>query len=256
MLIRLFKFSIVIFLTIFTLLLVFMGWVKIKSLTGDKLEVPLAIRWEGFYHDMNYRDLGESINQCYGENIFKAGIYSRSAGWFSGWSCNKIGNPDVIFSLNYSPLKKEKFFCHEDSNKIIGKSFDQKFVLNDLEFINNWDNSEIRLPTCRYLENSLISIISNQKVLMHCDAGRDRSGTMSALTIALIAEKKGILNEKMKMAIECDYRKTESLVPDKFGRMKNFIDEIQKTGSISDFVNDKCNISNEIIESASNVFLF
>ena len=30
-------------------------------------------------------------------------------------------------------------------------------------------------------------------------------------------------------------------------RMKNFIDEIQKTGSISDFVNDKCNISNLVI---------
>ena len=74
-----------------------------KSLIGEDTDLSLAIRWEGLYHEMNYRDLGESINECYRDKIFNKNIISRSAGWFSGWSCEKIGNPDSLYSLNFSP---------------------------------------------------------------------------------------------------------------------------------------------------------
>ena len=60
-------------------------------------------------------------------------------------------------------------------------------------------------------------------MLIHCDAGRDRSGAVSALLIAMAAEKSGLLDERMISAIECDYRKTQSLIEDKYGRMSNFI---------------------------------
>ena len=116
MLTKVMKYSLFIFILLFSLLLIFMFYVKVKSLLGDNSDLSLAIRWEGFYHDMNYRDLGDSINKCYGENIFKENLVSRSAGWFSGWSCNKIGNPDVLFSLNF--LDKSLIVMYDLSIKI------------------------------------------------------------------------------------------------------------------------------------------
>ena len=96
-----------------------MAWTKFKSIGEEDNEQPLAIRWEGFYHDMNHRDIGQSVNDCLEEDIFKNNVVHRSAGWFSGWSCSKVGNPDVIFSLNYSPIKKERYFCHKPEEKIL-----------------------------------------------------------------------------------------------------------------------------------------
>ena len=143
-------------------ILTIMGWTKFKSLGDEHDEQPLAIRYEGFYHDMNHRDLGLSINDCLDEEIFKNNVVHRSAGWFSGWSCSKVGDPDVIFSLNYSPINNERFFCHESEEKIIGKFFNDEIVLNDLEFISNWENEKIRIPTCLFYENILNDIIAEK----------------------------------------------------------------------------------------------
>ena len=232
-----------------------MAWAKFKSLGEEDNEQPLAIRYEGFYHDMNHRDLGQSINNCLEEDIFKKDVVHRSAGWFSGWSCSKVGDPDVIFSLNYSPIKKERFFCHEPEEKIIGKFFNDEIVLNDLEFISNWENEKIRIPTCLFYENILLDIIAEKKVLIHCDAGRDRSGAVSALLIAMAAEKSGLLDEKMISAIECDYRKTESLIEDKYGRMSNFIRNLINGGGVNEFLIQKCNLPTNIISKASERIL-
>ena len=232
-----------------------MGWTKFKSLGDEHDEQPLAIRYEGFYHDMNHRDLGQSINHCLEEDIFKKDVVHRSAGWFSGWSCSKVGDPDVIFSLNYSPIKKERFFCHESEDKIIGKFFNDEIVLNDLEFISNWEDEKIRIPTCLFYENILIDIIADKKVLIHCDAGRDRSGAISALLVAMASEKVGLLDERMISAIECDYRKTESLIEDKYGRMKNFIKNLINGGGVNEFLIQKCNLPANIISEASKRML-
>ena len=99
-------------------MLTIMAWTKFKSLGEEHNAQPLAIRYEGLYIDNNYRDIGQSINDCLAEDIFKKDVVHRAAGWFSGWSCSNVGNPDVIFSLNYSPIKKERFFCHEQDGKI------------------------------------------------------------------------------------------------------------------------------------------
>ena len=232
-----------------------MGWTKFKSLGEEDNEKPLAIRYEGFYHDMNHRDLAQSINHCLEEEIFKKDVVHRSAGWFSGWSCSKVGNPDVIFSLNYSPINKERFFCHENEEKIIGKYFNEEIVLNDLEFISNWDNEKIRIPTCLFYENILLDIIAEKKVLIHCDAGRDRSGAVSALLIAMAAEESGFLDERMISAIECDYRKTESLIDEKYGRMSNFIRNLKNSGGVDEFLIQKCNLPAKIISQASKRIL-
>ena len=232
-------------------LLLIMAWTKYKSIDDGQNEHPLAIRWEGFYHDMNHRDIGQSINDCLGEKIFNENVFHRSAGWFSGWSCSRVGNPDEIFSLNYSPIKKERYFCHEGETKIIGKFFNDEIVLNDLEFIENWENEKIRIPTCLFFENILLGIIADKKVLIHCDAGRDRSGTLSALLIAMASEKSGLLDEKMINAIECDYRKTTSLMADKYGRMSIFIRNILKRGRVNEFLLSQCNFPIKIISEAS-----
>jgi len=232
-----------------------MAWTKFKSLGDEHNEQPLAIRYEGFYHDMNHRDLGQSINHCLEEEIFKKDVVHRSAGWFSGWSCSNVGNPDVIFSLNYSPINKERFFCHENEEKIIGKFFNDEIVLNDLEFISNWENEKIRVPTCLFYENILLDIIAEKKVLIHCDAGRDRSGAVSALLIAMAAEESGFLDERMISAIECDYRKTASLIEEKYGRMSNFIRNLKNSGGVDEFLIQKCNLPAEIISQASKRIL-
>ena len=232
-----------------------MGWTKFKSLGDEHDEQPLAIRYEGFYHDMNHRDLGLSINDCLDEEIFKNNVVHRAAGWFSGWSCSKVGDPDVIFSLNYSPINNERFFCHESEEKIIGKFFNDEIVLNDLEFISNWENEKIRIPTCLFYENILIDIIAEKKVLIHCDAGRDRSGAVSALLMAMASEKAGLLDERMISAIECDYRKTESLIAEKYGRMSNFIRNLINGGGVNEFLNQQCNLPINIISKASERIL-
>ena len=236
-------------------ILVIMAWTKFKSIGEEHNEQPLAIRYEGFYHDMNHRDLGQSINDCLDEEIFKNDVVHRSAGWFSGWSCSKVGNPDVIFSLNYSPINKERFFCHEPEEKIIGKFFNDEIVLNDLEFITNWESEKIRIPTCLFYENILMDIIAEKKVLIHCDAGRDRSGAISALLIAMASEKAGLLDERMISAIECDYRKTESLIEDKYGRMSNFVRELIARGGVDEFLIQQCNLPTNIISEASKRIL-
>ena len=236
-------------------ILMIMAWAKFKSLGEEDNEQPLAIRYEGFYHDMNHRDLGQSINNCLEEDIFKKDVVHRSAVWFSGWSCSKVGDPDVIFSLNYSPIKKERFFCHEPEEKIIGKFFNDEIVLNDLEFISNWENEKIRIPTCLFYENILLDIVAEKKVLIHCDAGRDRTGAISALLIAMASEKAGLLDERMINAIECDYRKTESLIEDKYGRMSNFIRNLINGGGVNEFLIQKCNLPTNIIAKASERIL-
>jgi len=204
---------------------------------------------------MNHRDLGLSINDCLDEEIFKNNVVHRSAGWFSGWSCSKVGDPDVIFSLNYSPINKERFFCHESEEKIIGKFFNDEIVLNDLEFISNWENEKIRIPTCLFYENILTDIIAEKKVLIHCDAGRDRTGAISALLMAMASEKAGLLDERMISAIECDYRKTESLIEEKYGRMSNFIRNLINGGGVNEFLIQQCNLPINIISKASERIL-
>ena len=100
-----------------------------------------------------------------------------------------------------------------------------------------------------------MDIIAEKKVLIHCDAGRDRSGAISALLIAMASEKAGLLDERMISAIECDYRKTESLVEDKYGRMSNFVRELIARGGVDEFLIQQCNLPTNIISKASERIL-
>lgn len=232
----------------FVVLFIYAAWVKYRSLDYNDGGPPLAIRWEGFYHDMNFRDVGKSINQCLGSNALREGVLLRAAGWFSGWSCDKVGNPDVIYSLNYSPAKEERYFCHEEEGKNIGRYFNPTVKLNDLEFLDNWEDRETRQATCRFLKDIFVSILEEKKVLLHCDAGRDRTGTISALLAGLALESENTLDSNELQAIECDYRKTESLVEEKYGRMEAFLHEIVRKSSVQQFIADQCGVQKEVVQ--------
>lgn len=237
------------------LLFIYAAWIKYRSFGVHDGGPPLAIRWEGFYHDMNYRDIGASLNQCLNEPVYREGLLFRSAGWFSGWDCSKVGNPRVIYSLNYSPEKEERYFCHAKNEKVIGRYFNPDVKLNNLEYLRSWSDPKTRDAVCGFLKDIFISVLEEKRTLLHCDAGRDRTGTVSALLVALAAENVDRLDGKMLKAIECDYRKTESLDPDKHGRMEEFIRQVKSSGSVSNFIATKCHIDPEIIPNITSNML-
>lgn len=245
------KWTLRIIIFIFVSLLCHLTWVKMRSLWIES-DLPLVIRMEGFYLDKNFRDVGDSINQCYGEPVMKKGKIMRSNGWFSGWECSEVGDPEVIYSLNFDPKKNEKYFCwnSEQSDAKVGKVFNPNIKLHDLEFMKTWSDNEMRQSTCRIFDDMFQSIGQNKKVLYHCNAGRDRTGAFSAVLAALAAEAANMLDEKMVNAIECDYRKTKSLRKSKYGRMANFLNEIRQKGTIKDFLKSSCGIDEVALRDA------
>lgn len=236
----------------FLAFLLFLGFIKLRSFWYDDEGLPLAVRWEGLYHHKNFRDVGGSVNQCLGQDLFKTEVALRANGWFSGWSCDDVGEPDILYSLNYSPSKEERYYCWDGEKNNIGRFFNPEIQLHDLEFLKNWSDPKMRDAACGFFNDIFQAIIAQKKVLLHCSAGRDRTGTYSALLIALAAEESKKLDNTMLDAIECDYRKTESLVPDKFGRMKNFILDIQKKeGSVAQFFQNQCGTDVETLKRAA-----
>ena len=108
MVLKLMKYSFCIFIFLLSLLLIFMFYIKVKSLLGDNSNLSLAIRWEGFYHDMNYRDLGKSINECYGDKIFNENL-EILVQFFSIF----------IFFLDFPNKKSRKKFPNQISSRKI-----------------------------------------------------------------------------------------------------------------------------------------
>jgi hypothetical protein len=214
--------------------------------------IPLAIKWEGAFLDPNTRDVGASINQCLGRPMMREGALQRSNVWFSGWSCEKVGSPDVIFSLNFDPARNERYFCRNEGTNLIGKHYGNK-VLHDLEFTASWSDPEMRHTACQYLEASFTEIVEEKKVLVHCDAGRDRTGTYSALITALTAEFLGRLDAEVIAAIECDYQKTRSLAPSKYGRMGRFIESLAKgPGGVRGFLVQTCHLQPQLVDKVAS----
>lgn len=203
--------------------------------------LALEVKWEGAVNNKNFRDIGASANECLGESVFREGLAFRSNVWFSGWSCDAVGSPEAIFSLNYLPDEPKRYFCTNKDQVVVGKVFNQHAQLYDLEFLQTW-TPEKQEDFCGFFSEGFKSIAAGKKTLVHCDAGRDRTGTYAALLIALTAELKGKLDRQMIDAIECDYRKTKSLASEKRGRMEDFINEITAEQKVLEFLSDRCQI--------------
>lgn len=214
--------------------------------------IPLAVRWEGAVIDRNYRDVGASLDSCLGRPLFRQGVLLRANVWFSGWACEGVGNPDVILSLNFDPRRNERYFCRDaDGQQRIGEFYNPTRKLADLEFVETWDDPIVAEAACGFVRAGLAQIGAGARVLAHCDAGKDRTGTYAALLPAAAAEERGLLDARLVEALECDYRKSRNLEPDKHGRITAFIGALQQAGGVGAFLAARCGIERQEIAAAA-----
>ena len=201
----------------------------------------LVFKAEGaFSSKLNFRDAGASINACAGRQIMPEGAIFRSSGFFSGWSCDNVGNPDVIYSLNDTDASGRKSYCRGPDGYKMGVSY-QHEELNDLEFLETWNkNPEMVTAVCLFLTDGIAQIAFGKSSLFHCDAGRDRTGAVIALLAAYELEMDGDLSDEDVAAIECDYRKSKSLDPVKYGRIQKFLQEVKAENGVRKFLATRC----------------
>jgi hypothetical protein len=192
----------------------------------------LEIKWEGIVAKRNFRDSFASINECLGKQLLPEGQIFRSNEMFSGWSCEGIGNPDVIYSLNFEPDdEEEENFCRRSFDEVlIGRHFND-IELSDLELLDTWDKEPVMIAAlCKTLSDVEKEAKQSKKILLHCEAGRDRTGLVSALFASLYAEGLGQFNDEFIKAAECDYRKSRSIKPYKYGRIETFLNFAKQHG--------------------------
>lgn len=205
----------------------------------------LTFKVEGFFDSkINFRDAGASINECANEPLLPESKIMRSSGFFSGWSCEKVGYPDVIYSLNYSDSEGKRYYCRGAEDQphglLVGTSY-QSTEMSDIEFLSNWSkNPEQVKSVCQFLDDGIKRVREGKKILLHCDAGRDRTGAVVALMAAYEIEAKGLLSDQAIQAIECDYRKSKSLKPEKYGRIQKLLEELRASGGVRQFLHNQC----------------
>ncbi len=216
----------------------------------------LVVKWEGAVIGHNFRDFGASLNACLGTPLMREGQAFRAAMWFSGFSCAAVGSPETILSLNFDPKDGHEFYClQDDGTPTIGKHFNARAELNDLEFAKNWPNPVVRAEVCGFFAEGFAAIARGERLLVHCDAGRDRTGTYAALLQALAAEAAGRFDGALIDAVECDYRKTKSLAPAKLGRMNRFLRDVQAQGGPSRFLETHCALPAKVALGAGRALL-
>lgn len=221
------------------LLVIILCWAYYPVLTVDK---DLTFKWEGLLPSKrNFRDAGASINRCVGREVVLENRLFRTGRLSSGWSCDSVGNPDEIFSLDAHGSDSQKFYCRSDAGVKIGQNF-QTVQLNDLEFLETWDTKPKMVEAaCKNFLAAKKALDQGSRVLIQCDAGRDRTGTMTALLMAYQIEENSELNDVLIEGLECDYRKSESLKAYKYGRITKFINEIKaRYGSVRAFIATEC----------------
>jgi hypothetical protein len=206
---------------------------------------PLAFKVEGLIDSkINFRDAGASINACASDQLLPEARILRSSGFFSGWSCDKVGNPDMIYSLNYSDEEHRAYYCRGANDRPfgfnIGVSFQAKEI-SDIEFLSTWEEgSEQVKSVCMFISESLRQIRDGKKILIHCDAGRDRTGAVVALIAAYELEARGPLSDAAISALECDYRKSRSLRAEKYGRIQALLERLRADGGVRRFLHERC----------------
>ena len=239
-------------------LLLFIGGASLFH--HEQMKPGLHREWEGLYIDLNYRDLGSSLNACLQaageEPVFQPDVLLRANKWFSGWSCDQVGNPQKIYSLNYEPQLNHVYYCVNDEGSVIkGQTIPSNVHLSNIEFLTTWDDPDHKKAICGYVNRIIDDVANGKRVLFHCEAGRDRTGAAASLLAAAMAEEQGIKAVQLIPAIECDYRKSKSLRAHKYGRMHRFIDAIGQWGSVSRFLAQTCSLDQRQLRLASQYFI-
>jgi hypothetical protein len=221
------------------LLLIFAAWAYGPALTHrDK---ALTFKPEGLFDEkLNFRDAGLSINECSGQQQLPAGKLLRASEFFSGWSCARVGEPDVIYSLNFVASDGDQFYCRASEGVVVGRHF-QTSEISDIELPESWHQKpEQTRDVCQFLLRAREDLQSGKRVLVHCEAGRDRTGAVIALLAAMELETRGPLTDQQIAAIECDYRKSKSLKPYKYGRMTAMLQRMRELGGVTKFLTATC----------------
>ena len=113
--------------------------------------------------------------------------------------------------------------------------------MSDIEFLGNWSkNPEQVRSVCQFLDDGIKQVRKGKKILLHCDAGRDRTGAVVALMAAYELEARGPLSDQAIRAIECDYRKSKSLKSEKYGRIQKLLEELRTSGGVRQFLHNQC----------------
>ena len=245
------KKSIVILSTLIITLVAIIGVIfYIYKRDKSKYEPKL---WIGMF---DYRDVGQSLNQCLKKDVFNTGLMFRSNKYFSGWSCDKIQNPSKIYSLNYSPWNPHSYYCEKpDGSRLNGFHPNTAFEISDIENLENWKRPEFKSAMCTFFNESIHNLIKKETFLFHCDVGRDRTGAFAAMMSMIMLEQKNLVSEETINAIECDYEKTSALEKHKIGRMKNFMTEMKDKGGVSQFIENECGIKPNTLLQAANQFI-
>jgi len=214
--------------------------------------------WVGLYKDYNFRDVGESLNSCLNEEKFHKNKIFRSNKYFSGWSCSSIHTPSIMFALNYDPKEPKKYYCVDpNGEKKFSTHFDRGFKLEEshLENPENWFNPKFSGIFCQYLGSMVHHLAKGDSILIHCEAGRDRTGIMvGVLEAGLITRQKK--KEDLLKSFSCDYKKTESLDPVKNATLENLFSYFEKElGDPSLYLTRVCHIDEWAIRKASHAFM-
>lgn len=236
--------------------LVVLGFASKAKYDHDKNQYHPKL-WIGFFdYRINFRDLGKSLNQCMGKELFRTGVIYRSNKYFSGWSCDKIGSPDFIYSLNFNPREPHEYYCiRKDQSLLKGRHFNTHFEISDIENLENWKKTEFKKSMCDFFRNTITDINQKHSLLFHCDVGRDRTGAFAAMLSVALAEQKNLVNKDFIHAVECDYEKTSALEKDKFGKMNQFILDFEEHGGVSQFLETQCQISPADLLQAADHFI-
>ena len=225
---------------------------------GKKAHEPKY--WLGLFKSLNFRDVGESLTQCSNETYhFASHLIFRSNKYFSGWSCHNIQDPDVIYTLNNDPAHPKKYYCTEpDETKHYGINFSEDFKINEehLEQIGNWLSPTPSLIFCQYINAMIDDLLSMKSFLVHCEAGRDRTGMMIGVLAASLMEQKKIPVGVIDNLLECDYRKTPSLEKEKYGRLETLLKGMrEESRSVSQFLIQTCHIDPNNLKKAAFHFV-
>lgn len=214
--------------------------------------------WIGLFdYRLNFRDLGQSLNQCLGKDVFQPHLVFRSNKYFSGWSCDKIQNPQKIYSLNYSVNEPHSYFCERpNGSKLVGIHPNTTFEISDIEILENWKRPEFKSTMCSFFKETINDLVQGSSFLFHCDVGRDRTGAFAAMLVMALAEQRNLPHEEIVSAIECDYEKTHSLESFKRGHMKAFLNETTANqGGVSAFLEKECGLTQQVMQGASSHFI-
>ena len=213
---------------------------------------------EGFYLPIDFRDVGASLNECAspGRALFSEGIFTRSNRYFSGHSCDRIGNPDVIYTLSYDPWQRWEYYCAKQNGKVkVGRYANDFFEIDNIERMSNWENPEFSGVMCGELNSMIDNIAENKRIHIHCNRGRDRTGAAVAILIKLFSDDRLLPSDYANQLAECDYEKTASIHDEHRGHILRFLRrDFRRAGGSENFIN-RCDIDRVRLSAAAKNFI-